>query len=109
MFGIGMPEAILIGIVALLVVGPKKLPELAKTLGKGFSEFRRTANDVTDGFKETIKADEMKDELKKDVASVKTAFLYDRDDDAASDLAAVNPPAAENAPPSTPQGNVPKA
>ena len=51
MFGIGTPEAILIGVVALIVVGPKKLPELARTLGKGLSEFRRTASDVADEFK----------------------------------------------------------
>ena len=37
MFGIGLPELIIIAIIALIVVGPKKLPDLAKTLGKGFS------------------------------------------------------------------------
>ena len=41
MFGIGMQELIIIAIIALLVVGPKKLPDLAKTLGKSFSEFEK--------------------------------------------------------------------
>ncbi len=50
MFGIGLPEIIVIMVVALLVVGPSKLPELAKSLGKAFSEFRRMADEV----KETI-------------------------------------------------------
>jgi Tat protein translocase TatB subunit len=46
MFGIGMQELIVIFIIALIVVGPKKLPELAKALGRGFAEFKRAANDV---------------------------------------------------------------
>ena len=45
MFGLGLTEIIIILVVALLVVGPKKLPELAKTLGRGLAEFRRTADD----------------------------------------------------------------
>ncbi len=50
MFGIGLPEMIIIFVVALLVVGPSKLPELARTLGKAFTEFRRMADEV----KETL-------------------------------------------------------
>lgn len=104
MFGIGMPEAILIGIVALLVVGPKKLPELARTLGKGLNEFRRTASDVTDGLKDTIKADE----IKKDVDSVKNSLLYGQGQADETDAAASAPPASENekeAPASKVQGD----
>lgn len=41
MFGIGMPEMLLILAIALIVIGPKKLPDLAKSLGRAFSEFKR--------------------------------------------------------------------
>ncbi|MEX0880008.1 MAG: TatA/E family twin arginine-targeting protein translocase [Thermoanaerobaculia bacterium] len=47
MFGsIGMPELVLIFIVALLVFGPKKLPELGKSLGRGLAEFKRASEDL---------------------------------------------------------------
>lgn len=46
MLGFGMSEILLILVVALLVVGPKKLPELAKTIGKGYAQFRRSLNDL---------------------------------------------------------------
>ncbi|OGP68034.1 MAG: twin arginine-targeting protein translocase TatB [Deltaproteobacteria bacterium RBG_16_44_11] len=58
MFGIGMQELIIIAIIALLIVGPKKLPDLAKTLGKSFGELRRAADDMTDDFKKTMKDNE---------------------------------------------------
>lgn len=51
MFGIGMPELILILGLALIVLGPKKLPELAKALGKGLAEFRRATDELKDEFR----------------------------------------------------------
>ncbi len=62
MFGIGMQELILIAIIALIVVGPKKLPDLAKTLGKGFSEFKKATEGMTDDLKETMKEDDKIDD-----------------------------------------------
>lgn len=48
MFGIGLPELLVILVVALIVLGPKRLPEVARTLGKGLAEFRRATSDITD-------------------------------------------------------------
>ena len=50
MFGIGMPELLLILALALIVLGPRKLPEIARSLGKSLAEFRR----ATDELKEEI-------------------------------------------------------
>ena len=52
MFGIGMPELLLILGLALIVLGPKKLPELAKALGKGLAEFRRATDDLKEEFRQ---------------------------------------------------------
>ncbi|MFO7766180.1 MAG: twin-arginine translocase TatA/TatE family subunit [Pelovirga sp.] len=46
MFGIGMTEMILIAALALVVLGPKKLPDLARSIGKGFAEFKRATNEL---------------------------------------------------------------
>jgi sec-independent protein translocase protein TatA len=62
MFGIGMQELIIIAIIALIIVGPKKLPDLAKTLGKGFNEFKKATDGMTDDLKETMKEDKNQDD-----------------------------------------------
>jgi sec-independent protein translocase protein TatB len=53
MFGIGLPELILIMAVALIVVGPDKLPELAKSLGKGIVELKKAASGLKESLNET--------------------------------------------------------
>ena len=61
MFGIGMPELLLIVAIALIVIGPKKLPDLARTLGRAMREFKKATND----FKESIQLDEGLSDVKK--------------------------------------------
>jgi sec-independent protein translocase protein TatB len=60
MFGIGMPEMILILAVALIVIGPKKLPDLAKSLGKALGEFKKATSDL----KESMQVDTELKEVK---------------------------------------------
>jgi sec-independent protein translocase protein TatA len=48
MFGIGIPELLVIFVVALLVLGPQRLPEVAKALGKALAEFRRATSDLSE-------------------------------------------------------------
>jgi len=46
MFGIGMPELLVVVGIALVIVGPKKIPDLAKSLGKGFAEFKKATQEI---------------------------------------------------------------
>jgi Tat protein translocase TatB subunit len=87
MFGIGMPELLVIAVIALLVVGPKKLPDIAKALGKGLSEFRKVTTEATDTIKETLQTDE----IKKDMDGFKDSLLYGKGDEKEPPAA---PPAA---------------
>ena len=60
MFGIGMPELGVILVVALVVLGPKRLPEAARAVGRAVAEFRRQSADVMDELRIQVEQEEPK-------------------------------------------------
>jgi sec-independent protein translocase protein TatA len=74
---IGMPELIIIFVIALIIFGPRKLPELGRSLGKSIAEFKRASNELKTTLEEEIRLEEQKQTL-----------------DASKAAAAAQPPAA---------------
>ncbi len=74
MFGLGFQEVLLILFIALIVVGPGKLPDLARALGRGLAEFRRATNEL----KSTFDQDETVQELKKEFRSAQSQIMLEK-------------------------------
>jgi len=71
MFGsLGFQELIIIFAIALLVFGPKKLPEVGRSIGRALREFRRTSDEIKDKLEEEIQADDFK-EIKTEINGIK--------------------------------------
>ncbi len=68
MFGIGMTELLVILVIGLLVLGPKRLPELARSLGRGLAEFRRASTDMRREFLDLAEEPQESPEQPKDLA-----------------------------------------
>lgn len=100
MFGIGMPEMILILALALIVVGPDKLPDLARSLAKGIMELKKTAENLKESFSEEGNPlDEFRPDLEEAAKSLKQNLLdtppYKREN--IIEPTGVNPPADDAA------------
>ena len=73
MFGIGLPELIVIMIIALVVIGPSKLPDLAKAIGRGMAEFRKATQEI----KDSLDLDDEIQEIKRDIVDSIDIFWPD--------------------------------
>ena len=61
---IGMPEMVVIAVIALIIFGPRKLPELGKSLGKSIAEFKRASNELKNTLEDEIRTEELQDARK---------------------------------------------
>jgi sec-independent protein translocase protein TatA len=75
MFGsIGMPEMIIILVIALIIFGPRKLPELGRSLGRSINEFKKASNELRSTLEEEIKIEERKEQRVQVEAEQKSAI-----------------------------------
>jgi TatA/E family protein of Tat protein translocase len=89
MFGsIGMPELVIILVIALIIFGPRKLPELGRSLGRSLGEFKKASNELRSTLEEEVRIEEQKEQRAKMEAEQASAI----------DAARTGSPATESAP-----------
>ena len=92
MFGsIGMPELIIILVIALIIFGPRKLPELGRSLGRSIGEFKKASNELRSTLEEEIRIEEQRDQ--------RAALRAEQD----SAVAAASTPPSATPPPVVPE------
>lgn len=78
MFGIGFPELLMIMALALIVLGPKRLPDLARSLGRGFSEFKRATDELKQTFEEETRTPDYSGPTDSSAKQTPPYSMYDR-------------------------------
>ena len=110
MFGIGMPELLLLLAIALIVVGPKKLPELARALGRGISEFKKATNELKASLEENTGISELKqsfDDIQETVTDATLPAAAGGEDDSESmDSSGIDPNEHDEADPGETESGV---
>jgi TatA/E family protein of Tat protein translocase len=102
MFGsLGLPELLMIFVVALIVFGPRKLPEIGKTLGKALGEFKKASDELKNTIEREVHVEELKDLRNVTVMPPPSDTTVSRAEPAALP-AAVPDPAAPHAAPTAP-------
>ncbi len=71
---IGMPEMIIILVIALIIFGPRKLPELGRSLGKSINEFKKASNELRSTLEDEIRVEEQKEQRAKVQAEQQSAI-----------------------------------
>lgn len=97
MFGIGFPELMLILAIALIVIGPKRLPDVAKALGRGLGEFKRATDEMKQTFREVPNPRDVSRQFFQDEADASVEGKDDTADPSARDTGsspAVDPEAS---------------
>ena len=92
---IGMPEMLVILVIALVVFGPRKLPELGRSLGKSLNEFKRASNELRSTLEDEIRVEEQRDQRTKLEAEQTSAVAAAQTPAAAETAQAAAPPDTE--------------
>lgn len=102
MFGsIGVPELIIIFTIALIIFGPRKLPELGRSLGRSLAEFKRASNELRNTLDDEIRADEQRELEARRQAAAQPVSPAPEPTPAANTVTTPAPDAADNTVPRT--------